>query len=352
MVATVSLPGAATWAEPVALGLVIVVITYFSLVVGELTPKALALRDPDRIACAVARPVMWLRRLSSGVVRILTVSTRGVLRMLGLGLAQESPFISEHEVRYLVQQGAAKGIFDRAEEALVHNIFEFGDTTVREIMVLRPRILGLDVRTPPEDVLKKAVEIGRSRILVYSESIDRPVGVIVIRDLLRCAAFGQPPILAQLMHDPLFVPETARVSMVLGELQRSGQHLAVVVDEYGGVVGLMTIEDVLEEIVGDIREGREVADLPSVTKLPDGSYVMEGDGLRVGRTGKDRVAARGFPRVPDGGRVRPPRPANDPHARGVGARWRVPLERGGDGRLTHREDRGAARRRSIVTTAA
>jgi putative hemolysin len=277
--AALALPGAVRWAEPVALGLVIVAITYFSLVVGELTPKALALRNPERIACAVAHPIMWLGRLSSWLVRILTLSTRGLLRVFGLGMSQESPFVSEEDVRYLLREGAAKGIFDKAEAELVHKVFEFGDTAVRQIMVPRPNILGLDILTPPEEVLTRAVEIGRSRIPVYSGSIDRPVGVILIKDLLRCAAMGEPPVLSRLAHALLFVPETARISVLLTEFQRTGQNLATVVDEYGAVVGLVTVEDLLEEIVGDIGDEREVADLQSITKLPDGSYVMDGTAL-------------------------------------------------------------------------
>jgi magnesium and cobalt exporter, CNNM family len=137
--------GLGTWAQPLALGLVIVAITYVSLVVGELAPKAIALRDPERVACLVARPIEWLSRASAAMVGILTVSTNGLLRLLGQGSTQQSPFISEEEVRYLVREGAAKGIFEKVEEELVHNVFEFADTTVREVMTPRHAIRGLEV---------------------------------------------------------------------------------------------------------------------------------------------------------------------------------------------------------------
>jgi putative hemolysin len=269
------LPGAAIWAEPVALGLVIVVITYFSLVVGELTPKALALRDPERLVCALAPLIAWLSRVFARVARLLTVSTNVLLRLLGQQKVKESPFVSEDEVRYLLREGAAQGVFEKVEEELVHNVFEFTDTTVREIMVPRMRIVGLEIGAPSEQVLKTAAAIGHSRLPVYRETVEHTVGVVLVKDLFRLAAEAQPVRLSTIMRPPLFVPESARISTVLRGLQRQRQYLALVVDEYGGVVGLVTLEDILEEIVGEIREEGEST--PAfITRLADGSYVVDG----------------------------------------------------------------------------
>jgi len=268
------LPSAATWAEPVALGIVILVITYFSLVVGELAPKAIALRDPERLACTMAPLVGWLTRVFAGIVRLLTVSTSIVLRLLGQGSVKGSPFISEEEVKYLVREGAAKGVFEKVEEELVRNVFEFTDTTVREVMVPRMSVLGLEVSTPPDEVLKRAARIAHSRIPVYRESVEHTVGIVAVRDLFRLAAEGKPVVLSEVMHPPVFVPESARLSGVLRDFQRHRQYLALVVDEYGGVVGLVTIEDILEEIVGEIREQGEPT--PSfVTRLANDTYVLD-----------------------------------------------------------------------------
>jgi putative hemolysin len=268
------LPGAPTWAEPAALGIVILAITYFSLIVGELTPKALALRHPERLACAMAPLVAGLTRVFASVVGVLTASTNVVLRLLGQGKAQESPFISEEEVKYLVREGAAKGVFEEVEEELVRNVFEFADTTVREIMVPRMNVLGLEISTPPGEILKRAAEVGRSRIPVYRESVEHTVGVVTIKDLFRLAAQGKPPVLSEIMRPPVFVPESARISTVLRDFQRHQQYFALVVDEYGAVVGLVTIEDVLEEIVGEIREEGEPT-LSYVTRLTDGTFVVD-----------------------------------------------------------------------------
>jgi putative hemolysin len=275
MLERTELPAASTWAEPVALGLVILVLTYFSLVVGELTPKALALRDPERLACSLAPAITWLTRVFSGVARLLTASTSAILRLFGKEMSTRSPFTSEEEVRYLVREGTAQGVFEPVEEELVHNVFEFTDTTAREIMVPRMRIQGLEMGAPSEQILRQAAAIGHSRIPVYRDTIEQTVGVVLVKDLFRLAAVGEPVVLSAIMRPPLFVPEAARISTVLRSLQRQRQYLALVVDEYGSVVGLVTIEDILEEIVGEIREEGEST--PTfVSRLPDGTFVVDG----------------------------------------------------------------------------
>ncbi|MGH7313146.1 MAG: hemolysin family protein [Candidatus Rokuibacteriota bacterium] len=273
--ASLRVPGAPVWAEPVALGIVIVVITYVSLIFGELTPKAVALRNPERLACFAAPVIAWISRAASGLVSFLTLSTNAVLRLLGQGAAKESLFVSEEDVKYLLREGAAKGVFEKVEEELVHNVFEFADTTVREIMVPRVNVLGVDVDTPPGEVLRRVAEIGKSRVPVYRGSLEHLSGIVTIKDLVRTVAFGRPINLAELARPALFVPESARISALLREFQRARQNVALVVDEYGGLAGMVTIEDVLEEIVGEIREEDEST--PSyVSRLPDGSYLVDG----------------------------------------------------------------------------
>ncbi|MEX2224127.1 MAG: hemolysin family protein [Candidatus Rokuibacteriota bacterium] len=274
--AGLDLPGAQGWSGAVALGIVIVLITFASLVLGELTPKALALRNPEGWAARVAWPIAWLVRAVAGPGRILTRSTRIVLTLIGQRDAPPAPLVSEEEVKYLIREGASLGVFERQESDLVHRVFQFTDTAVRSVMVPRPNILGLDIATPPEQVLKRAAELGRTRLPVYRGTLEDTVGVVVIKDLFRCAAEGTAPVLERLLHPPIFVPEVARVSEVLRQFQRSRLHLALVVDEYGQVGGLVTTEDLLEEIVGEIRDERDSPRLESVTRRPDGSYIIDG----------------------------------------------------------------------------
>jgi putative hemolysin len=268
--------GAGRAAGPLALALVIVVITYVSLVIGELVPKAIALRDPERVACVGAVVVAWLNRVAGRVVSLLAASTRAVLGVLGLRQSSGAAAVTEDEVRYLLREGARTGVFERTESELVHKVFDFTDTRVSTIMTPRPDVLGLDVDTPPEAVLGAAAEIAHSSIPVYRRSIDDPIGVVTLKDIVRVVARGEPPVLARLARPPLFIPETAPVSVLLRDLQRSGHSLALVVDEYGTVAGLATIEDVVEEIVGEIREEHEPA-AGVLTRLSDGSWVTDGD---------------------------------------------------------------------------
>lgn len=191
------LPGAPTWAEPAALGLVILVITYFSLVVGELTPKALALRNPERAACAMAPPVALLTKVFAPAVRLLTASTSLLLRFFGHRSATKS------SSEYLVREGTAKGMFEKVEEELVRNVFEFADTTGREIMLPRMNIRGLEIDTAPGEILRKAARIGRSHIPVYRESVEHTIGIVTVKDLRRLAAEGQPIVLSKATRPPV-----------------------------------------------------------------------------------------------------------------------------------------------------
>jgi putative hemolysin len=269
--ARIGLGGAA---QPVALGIVILAITYVSLVVGELAPKAIALRDPERLACLMAPAISAISRISAPLVRLLRASTDLVLRVLGMGTPHESPFVSEEDVRYLIREGARKGIFERTEEELVYNVFEFADTTVREVMVPRPNIQGVDIATPADQVPRLVAAIGHSRIPVYRGDINHPVGILRLRDLLQAVvAQGRTPELTELLHPPMFIPETIKISVALSQFQQRREQLGVVVDEYGSVVGLLTVEDIVERVVGDIGE-RDAT--PSIRRLSDGALVVDG----------------------------------------------------------------------------
>jgi putative hemolysin len=240
----------------------------------------------------VARPLLGLSRLSAGVVWVLNASTRAVLRLVGLSGPPESLPVSEAEVRYLVREGAARGIFEKTEEELVGNVFAFADKTVREVMVPRPRIRGLDVATPPAEIPRALAAIGHTRVPVYEHDINHPVGVLFMRDAFRMLAQGGPLALAELLRPPVYVPEVTKISEVLRQLQQEREAMALVVDEYGIVVGLITVEEIVEEIVGDIRERGEPEGGASITRLPDGGLLV--DGL----TSVDELRAAGVPIEP------------------------------------------------------
>jgi putative hemolysin len=271
------LPGAIhDWAEAVALTITVVLISYFTLIVGELVPKSLALRHSERLACLTGRPIHRLSHLAAPLVKLLTVSTDAVLRLIGQSAGAQEAFTSEEEVKHMVHEGAQHGIFDEAERQLIHSVFEFTDTSVREVMVPRSEVHAVEATTPLPAILKTLVETGFSRLPVFQGDLDHVTGIVHIKDLLREVENPQTQSLNAIMHPAFFVPDSMQISDLLRELQSRRTHMAIVVNEFGTVGGLVTIEDLLEEIVGEIRDEFDVAEEQPVQELPDGSLLVQG----------------------------------------------------------------------------
>ncbi len=261
-------------AEPVALAVVVVAITFATLILGELAPKSLALRHAVGLALWVVGPLDRLARVGAPLVRLLTACTRFVLRLFGQKDIGERTFVSEEEIKHMLQEGRALGVFDQTEQELIHSVFEFTEASVKDVMIPRPRIQAIDVETPVEDVLAFIVETGKSRYPVYRNSLDEVFGVLYDKDLFRLLAEKKPIVLDQIVRPAFFTPETARVSRLLKSMQRRRMPMALVVDEYGGLEGLVTIEDLIEEIVGEIEDETDRED-QAVRRLRDGSYIVD-----------------------------------------------------------------------------
>jgi len=274
------LPWMTEWGESIAILLVVLPIAYFSLILGELFPKSLALRYSEQIAFFVARPIDLLSRTTSILVKFLTSSSNVLLWIFAGGKdASGTSFVSEEEVKSLIREGTAKGIFDETEKELIHSVFEFVDTPVKAVMVPRTEIHAIDIKTPPEEVLQSFVESGFSRIPVFEESMDRVVGILYNKDLFRALQEKVPFEIRNHLHPPFFVPSSLPISQFLKDLQRRRIAMAIVVNEFGEVEGLATIEDLLEEIVGEIRDEYDREERGPVERLPDGSMVIQGSAL-------------------------------------------------------------------------
>jgi putative hemolysin len=258
-----------------ASALVGVSIVYVELVLGELVPKALALRYTEGIALLVSAPFRLMARASRWVVGFLAASTRLVLRAFGIREAGARTFVSEEEIKHLVREGRQQGVLDQTEMEIIHSVFEFKDTPVRKVMVPRPKVFALDADTPPAEVGSLIVESGFSRIPAYSGSLDNPLGVVYAKDALRLLEKRQPVVVRKILHPVHLVPETKKVGELLKELQKRRTHLALVVDEHGSVSGLVTLEDLIEEIVGEIQDEYDWEERP-VERMRDGSLVVEG----------------------------------------------------------------------------
>jgi magnesium and cobalt exporter, CNNM family len=262
-------------AAVVASFLVGVCIIYVELILGELVPKALALRFTEEVALLVSWPLSIMARASRWVVAVLTASTRGVLTLFGVRDSGTRTFVSEEEIMHMVREGRLQGVLDQTEMELIHSVFEFTDTPVRKVMVPRPKIFGLDVNTEAASVGSAIVESGFSRIPAFDGSIDNVVGLVYVKDALRLLEKGQPVLIRKILHPVHFVPETKKVGALLKELQKRRTHLALVIDEHGSVTGLVTLEDLLEVIVGDIQDEYDWEERP-VERLRDGSLIVEG----------------------------------------------------------------------------
>lgn len=268
----------APYATTLAFALVVAVITYLSLIFGELVPKNIALSNPERVASLVSRPMRAIARVGGPLVRMLTSSTNIVLRVFGLGTVSE-PGVTEQDIRAMVEQATESGAVQQVEHEIVENTFRLGDRAVDSIMTPRPDIRWVDLSDDAPAVREQVAESLRERFLVCEQTLDSLIGVVQAEDLVAAAVQGQDvataPVLRQVARAPLYVPATMPVYQLLSTLRSAQQHVAVVLDEYGGVAGLVDMEDVLEGLVGDVPladDGEPAAWL----RRADGSWEVEG----------------------------------------------------------------------------
>jgi magnesium and cobalt exporter, CNNM family len=263
-------------AQGVALIVVTVVLALFTIVFAELVPKTLALSNPERFAMVLAVPIDVIARVLGPVIALLTGVTRAVVRLFGVQMNQEASITAE-ELRLIVERGGEQGVLEAEEEQMINAVIELGERRVHEVMVPRVAIAGLPVDATFDQAIELVVAAGHSRIPVYEDSIDEIVGILYAKDLLPYLRpnAGEHPGLRKLLRPPVLVPESMTIDDLLHELQRRKVHLAIVLDEYGGTAGLVTIEDLLEEIVGEIQDEYDVEE-PMVVKLSDNEARVDG----------------------------------------------------------------------------
>jgi len=252
-----TIPSLKPWAEPAAIGIAVLVITYLMLVLGEMVPKSLALFNPEYSACLAAIPISGLSKIFSIVVKILTHSTNLVLKLLRKNKPRKESFISEEEVRFMIKQGAAQGVFDTTELRLIPKVFDFTDAKVQQVMIPRDKIVALELKTPKAEALQKVAEELYTRIPVYRNDLDHIVGILHMKDLIYIMTIGRAIVMEDIIRPPLFVRAKQPAKDVLALFQKKHQHMAIV-RENDHTVGLITMEDLLERLVGDIRDEQDV----------------------------------------------------------------------------------------------
>lgn len=261
-------------AEPVAVTIVVAVLSYLILIIGELVPKTIGLQYADIMALKVAKPINTLAQVGMVIVSLLTVSSKAVLALMRIK-GEGRAFITREEVQHIVAEGHETGVFSAAESEYIRNIFDFTHTYVREVMVPRTRMVSLNLELPREEMLRNVLDNMYSRYPVYRESSENIVGFIHSKDLLGRMVTEPDFDISSIVRPPFYVPEGKRINDLLKEMQRKRIHMALVVDEYGGLSGLVTTEDLLEELVGEIEDEHDIGEPRRVQRLADGSLIVD-----------------------------------------------------------------------------
>ena len=261
-------------ADPLAVALVVIFTTYLSLVVGELGPKRIALNNAERIAVMVAGPMRGLSFVTRPLVWVLDKSTTALLGLLGVKPSTE-PTVTEEEVRVLIEQGTQSGVFEPIEEEIMAQVFRLSDRTVSAIMTPRTDIVWFDVEDSEEEVREVVLTHGHSRYPVARGDLDEMLGVVMVKDLLAKRMANEPIQLAELAQPPIYVPESMAAFDVIERLRETRSHLALVIDEYGGLEGLITFTDIMRAILGEMPDNRGHSESP-VIEREDGSWLVDG----------------------------------------------------------------------------
>jgi putative hemolysin len=273
-------PCIATWsavapyADKIAFAIVVVAITYLSLVIGELVPKRLGLSNPEGVAMFIAKPMQRLSRLVSPVITFLSVSTDALLRAFGFR-AKDQANITEDEVKMLMQEGLRAGAFNRVESHIVHSALELDKLSVRDLMTPRPKIIWLNANEPHEIIWHKIVVSAHSNFPVYEGNRDNVVGIVSVKAIYANLAQNISIKLRDLAVTPLVVPASQTAVQLLETLKQHRQHTALVSDEFGSIVGLVTLHDIMEAVLGDLPS-QDQRSRPAANKRPDGSWLVDG----------------------------------------------------------------------------
>ena len=262
-------------AGALALLIVTLLVSIVSIVLGELIPKGFALANPDRIALAASGPISLFAKIVSPLVALLVLLTKAISKPFGIDPTR-TPELSAAEIRLIVEQGSQQGVLEAEEEQMISAVMSLSDSKLHEVMVPRIDIVAIDQEATFDEAVEVVLKEGHSRTPLYRESVDHIVGILYAKDLLRLIAAGGPrPRLRDIMRPALFVPESQSVDDLLHELQRRKVHMAVVLDEYGGTAGLVTIEDLLEEIVGEIQDEFDEEE-PMKVEIGPGEVILDG----------------------------------------------------------------------------
>jgi putative hemolysin len=289
-------PALVPYSNAISITLVVVVITYLTLIFGELVPKQLALNKPEAIASRISKPMLFLSTIARPLVFILSISTEAVLRIMRVQKINE-PSVTEEEIKIMLEEGTEAGVFEEAELSMIEGVLEIGDLRVESVMTHRNDIIALDLNDAVKDNLQKMILSGRSYFPAYERNLDNIVGMVSVKDILAKIVESGTVDIGTNVTKPLFAPEAISVLKLLELFKEVGVHIALITDEYGSIQGIITLHDILEAIVGDVRSLGEPVETPVVVR-EDGSWLIDGD--TATEKLKDVLSVDSFPEEEEG----------------------------------------------------
>lgn len=265
------------YSSEISLFVITLIISYITLVLGELFPKRIALQKSESIAMFTVKPIIVISKITTPFVKFLSGSTNLLVRLFGLKITDSDDKISREEIKSVLLAGKESGVINDTEEEMIHSIFDFEETIAKEIMTPRTEVFLIDVKTPIKDIAREVINEKFSRIPVYEDNTDNIIGILYIRDLFEAAyKNGMENIdIKSIIRVPYFVPETKNIDDLFKELQDSKNHMAILIDEYGGFSGIATLEDIIEEVMGNIFDEYDESEI-EIKKLEDNTYIING----------------------------------------------------------------------------
>lgn len=265
------------YSKQISLIVVTLILSFFTLVFGELVPKRIALQKAESISLFTVKPVLIISKIASPFIKLLSASTNLVLHIFGMKTDDLEEMVSKEEIKSMVEAGQANGVFNKYEKDMIYSIFEFDDIVAREIMTPRTEVYAIDINEPLTEYLDELLATRHSRIPVYDEDIDDIIGILYMKDFFleaRKRGFDHVNI-RPLLHKPYLVPESKNIDELFKELQKSKRYIAILIDEYGGFSGIVTMEDLVEEVMGDIEDEYD-EDEPCIKKVSTDTYIIDG----------------------------------------------------------------------------
>lgn len=265
------------YSNTIAVVVVTIILSYFTLVFGELVPKRIALQKAEVFSLFVVQPIYIISKILSPFIKLLSLSTNGFLHLIGMKTENLEEAVSEEEIKKMLETGSENGVFNEIEKEMINSIFSFDDKTAKDVMVPRREVFAIDIEEPLEKILDEILETRHSRIPVYEEQIDNIIGILQVKDVMieaRKKSFEEVDIRA-LLKEAFFVPDGKSTDELFREMQKTKNRMAVLIDEYGGVSGILTVEDLVEEVMGEITDEHE-EEVVELQKIGEKEYLLDG----------------------------------------------------------------------------